>query len=181
MQVTLNLLAPDKKKVLKTQFVLAFVQSKLAVLFIVTIFITGTILGLRGLLVGVKEDLMERSQVESSEYNSVALQISSINDYITRAEAVMGQFVDWQAVTESITASMPKGTVLDTIQVDAAHSIYIRGQALTRDDVLIIRDRLESLPHFTEIRAPLSNILKQYDVPFEFQLKYVAPANQEGV
>jgi len=177
MNAQLNLLSPEKKSMLRTGFVFAYVQTMLFLMFIVFAFASGTLLAVRMMLKGTYDDLASRSVAEPDESRVITADIKKINDYLKRIDGLEQRFVPWSKILEELTSFIPKGTKLSSLRVDQAGKIYISGIAKDREDVIALQSRLEGSKTFTEIKAPLSNILQQTDVKFDFEMKYAnAPA-----
>lgn len=172
MQITLNLLSPEKKTVLRTGFIFAYVQTMLFMMFIVIAFAAGTLLAVRMMLTTTYEDLAKRSGDESTETKSITTDIKSINDYLKRIDGLGQRFVPWSRVLEELTRAMPEGIRLTQIRVEKDGKITLSGVARDRQDVLTLQSRLGQSPTFKDVKAPLSNILQQKDVNFDFELRY---------
>ncbi len=175
MRVTLNLLSPEKKAVLRTGFIFAYVQTMVFIIFLVVAFASGTLLAVRMMLKGTYEDLAKRSSGGTDETVAITADFKKINDYLKRIDGLDQRFVPWSKVLEEITRYIPDGTQLSSIHVERQGKITISGIAARRDDVLTLQTKLEQSPIFKDVKAPLSNILQQKDVKFDFELQYVAP------
>lgn len=175
MRVTLNLLSPEKKAVLRTGFIFAYVQTMVFIIFLVVAFASGTLLAVRMMLKGTYEDLAKRSSGGPDESSVITDDFKKINDYLKRIDGLDQRFVPWSKVLEELTRYVPEGTQLSSVHVERTGKITLSGIAARRDDVLTLQTRLEQSPMFKDVKAPLSNILQQRDVKFDFELRYVAP------
>ncbi|HTM68965.1 MAG TPA: PilN domain-containing protein [Candidatus Binatia bacterium] len=175
MKTQLNLLSPDKKAVLRTGFIVAYVQTMLFLIFLVVAFASGTLLAVRMMFKGTYEDLAGRSSGEPDESKAITADIKKINDYLKRIDGLENRFVPWSKVLETITGFIPKGMKLTSLRVDQAGRITMSGVAQDRDDVIALQTKLEASPLFKDVKAPLSNILQQTDVKFDFDMLYVNP------
>lgn len=175
MRVTLNLLSPEKKAVLRTGFIFAYVQTMVFIIFLVVAFASGTLLAVRMMLRGTYDDLAKRSSGGTDESSAITGDFKKINDYLKRIDGLDQRFVPWSKVLEELTRYVPEGTQLSSMRVERSGKITLSGIAARRDDVLTLQTRLEQSPTFKDVKAPLSNILQQRDVKFDFELQYVAP------
>lgn len=175
MQTQLNLLSPEKKSVLRAGFVFAYAQTMIFLLFIVVAFASGTLLAVRMMFKGTYEDLAGRSSGESDESKAITADIKKINDYLKRIDGLENRFVPWSKVLETVTGFVPKGTKLTALQVDLTGRVTMSGVARYRDDVIALQAKLEDSKLFKDVKAPLSNILQQTDVKFDFEMLYVNP------
>lgn len=179
MRVTLNLLSPEKKAVLRTGFIFAYAQTMILIVFLVIVFASGTLFAVRMMLKGTYEDLAKRSSGGSDETSAITGEFKKINDYLKRVDGLEQRYVPWSKVLEELTRFVPEGTQLTSVHIERQGKITLSGIAARRDDVLTLQTRLEQSPMFKDVKAPLSNILQQRDVKFDFELRYVAtPASQ---
>lgn len=173
MEIYLNLLSPGKKQALKTAFTMSFVQSLTLYLAVVIIFIAGTLLSLQFILQGVISEMSENTTAQLEEFGSITRQMRDINDFILRTDRIHDRYIDWSAVMDVLSHTAPEGIRFEAISVAADRTIRVEGTAALRDDVLLMKQRLEALPQFTEISSPLSNILQRENLKFEFRMLYV--------
>ncbi|MEA3249217.1 MAG: PilN domain-containing protein [Patescibacteria group bacterium] len=172
MKIFLNLLSPAKKQALKTAFAMSFVQSLTVYVAIIVIFIAGVLLSLQFTLQGVVKDMTAYSTASFEEYESMTKQMREINDFIRRTNHIHGRYIDWSAVLDTLSHTAPEGIRFGSVTVSADNTIRIEGSAALRDDVLLMKQRLEKLPQFSNISSPLSNILQRENLQFEFHMLY---------
>jgi Tfp pilus assembly protein PilN len=172
MRITLNLLPPKNKAALRSGFIFAYAQSMLLIVFFLTAIASSTLLGVRLLLKGQYEDLAQRSTSTSDEYQSMTGEIKTINDYLKRMDAVGNRFVPWSPVLATITQLVPPGIQIDVLKLSKGGKIQMTGLASDRANVLLLRERLTEAGLFKDISSPLSNILQQKNVRFDFEMTY---------
>lgn len=175
MQIVLNLLPPEKKDSLRQGYIAAYARALLVLLFIVAVALSVTLASYRIMLKGTLDGLKQQNQDLMSEDDAPEAEILAIDGFLTRVEGLQDDFIPWSGVLEEISKIVPDGVILSSVQVNDDGKVFIRGNAATRDDVLAFQASLEALPFFTEINAPLSNILKKTDVGFDFETMYVRP------
>ena len=172
MHVTLNLLSPEKKAVLRTGFIFAYVQTMLFIVFLIVVFSSGTLLALRMMLKGTYEDLARRSDGGVDESKGITTEIKKINDYLKRIDGIQQRYVPWSTVLEVLTRQVPEGMQLTSLTVSKDGKILLSGIARQRNDVLTFQSRLEQSEEFADVKSPISNILTQKDVKFDFEFRY---------
>lgn len=173
MQITLNLLAPEKKAALRTGFMLTYAQTIVFIVFIVVAIISATLVSLELVLRNTETDLKQQTSSSTEQYDSITSQIAQINKYLDRIDKIQGQFTDWSAVLEDVAGAAPAGARFDAIHVGKDKSISVQGTAPTRQDVLTMQNRYEAMPFITGVTAPLSNILEKVNPRYEFSMKFV--------
>lgn len=175
MQVTLNFLSPEKKALLRTGFVFAFAQSMLFVVFLTVVFSSGMLLGLRVMLDGISESITQQAAGGDRDSKVVNEEIKKVNDYLTRQDSYRKGYADWSGILTGLTSMVPPAVRIKVIHVDPAGMITFGGTARNRQDVLDLQAKLNANPVFKNVVAPLSNILQQHDVDFQFTMEMVNP------
>ncbi len=179
MRITLNLLPPEKKRALQSGLVMAYAQTIVFILFLVTIFISGTLMSVRLLLNNDYEQLQKQAATaSSSETTDIVTSIKQINAYLKDIDATQRGFIAWSKVLEDITPLIPADVLLDRISVSDDNRVVLSGMAQTRDGALTLLKRLKEAPYLTNVVSPLSNILQKQNVEFDFEMVYSAPAAQ---
>lgn len=172
MHTTLNLLAPEKKTALRAGFVLSHMQATMFILFIVASFISGTLLSIELLMKSVLENITLRSNTTAQEYDKIGAQITDVNAYLDRVDSLQQEFIDWSFVLEELAAVATSGARFESIHIDGDGVVFVQGMAATREDVLLMQERYETLPFITDVSSPLSNILQRTNVKYEFTMRY---------
>jgi len=165
MHVTLNLLSPEKKHDLRSAFALVSAERMLLAICMVATFCAMTLVGVRMLYLRSRDSLAGNAAIESSEVKTVAERTRLINNYLKRVDEFESQAVPWSAMMLELTAAAPPGVRFTSI-------VRVSGNAALRADVLLLKTRLEGSTSFKNIRAPLSNILSQRNVSFDFDMTY---------
>ncbi len=176
MRITLNLLPPKNKAALRSGFLFAYAQSMLLVVFFLTAIASSTLLAVRLLLKGTYDDLAQRSTSTSEEYKTMTGEIRSINEYLKRVDGVHRRFVPWSSVLATVTELVPDGTQIVSLRLDKTGKITLSGIADDRAGVLALRERLVQSNLFKNVSSPLSNILQQKNVRFDFEMTYAPTA-----
>jgi len=172
MKMTLNLLPPANKAALRTGIFLAYVQSVLVILFIISVITAGTLFAVQRLTKATYDDLARRTVSSSDEIKDFSAEITAINLYIKQLDSQSSRASTWSKVLYSLTDMVPPGVRVERITVNTANRITLSGEAPTRDDVLLLDRRLKESKLFTDITSPLSNILQQRDIRFDFEMTF---------
>lgn len=179
MHITLNLLPPSKKASLRKGYIAAYIRAMLVFLLIVAIALSAMLISFRMILTNTLADLAKQNEDMLSEDTAPEKNIEIIDAFLNRVDDLQGTFIAWSDMFEAISRITPEGVILDIVRLNPDGKIFIRGIAATRVDVLSFQSRLDDLPFFTEINAPLSNILKKTDVTFDFETSYMTPIDGE--
>lgn len=175
MQASLNFLSPQKKSLLRTGFIFAYVQNMLFVLFVVVAFCSGLLIALRMMLGETLKNIENQTVGNDRDTKAVTEEITAVNNYLRLEQTYVQGFTRWSAVLTEITDGTPPGIQLTGVNISETGAVEIRGKARERADVLAFEAKLKASPNFTGLTAPLSNILTQYDVAFEFTMNMTNP------
>lgn len=170
MHATLNLLSPEKKAALRSGAAFAFIQTMAILLCTVSAFVFVSLVAVRMILVSTRDDLASRAAHGNEEVGAVSQEVRLINDYITRIEEFQARSGNGAALIAAVARLMPEKAVLEELRIEG-DSVFLTGTAATRDDVLSLRQRLESSPLFVDVRSPFTNITKPTDVKFDFSMR----------
>lgn len=174
-QASLNFLSPEKKSLLRTGFVFAYVQTMLFAVFVVVTFCTGMLIALRMMLGETLLSIETQTAGNDRDINAVTQEITAVNAYLTREQINAKGFTKWSTVVTEITDAVPAGMHINRLSFNELGQVAISGTAQERSAVLAFESKLKSSPNFKDVTAPLSNILTQYDVDFQFGLTMVNP------
>ncbi len=176
MRITLNLLPPDKKKALQTGLVMAYAQTIVFILFLVTVFVSGTLMSVRLMLSADYETLKKQADTaSSSETTDIVTSIRQINSYLKEVDGTQHGFIAWSRVLEDLTPLIPADVHLDRITITEDNKIVLTGVAQTRDSALAMLKKLKEQPYLSNVVSPLSNILQRQNVEFDFEMTYQPP------
>ena len=173
MQVTLNFLSPEKKALLRTGFIFAFAQSMLFVVFLAIAFSSGMLLALRVMLDGINAGITQQAAGGDRDSKAVNEEIKKVNDYLARQDGYRKGHADWATMITSLTSMVPAGIEIKIMHVDQGGKVTFGGKARNRRDVLNLQSRLNEVRIFKNVVAPLSNILQEHDVDFQFTMELV--------
>ncbi len=174
MRITLNLLPPEKKKALRTGLVMAYTQTIVFIIFLVVVFVSGTLMSVRLMLSGDYETISKQeATANSSETTDIVTAIKQINSYLKEIDDTQRGFVPWSTVIENITPLIPNDVQVERISISSEDKILLSGVAQTRDGALLLLKRLKEQPYLSNVLSPLSNILQRQNVAFDFEMTYV--------
>lgn len=167
MRLTLNLLPPEKKQALRTGVILTFGQSMTLIVCITAIVIAANFVYASMWLKRQSAELINLNGDADGETATLAEQIAGVNAQVSTLRGFHDDVIPWSSVMAAVAGTAAPGIVIDRIAFTKT-AIAIEGVAATRDDVLRMKEKLESLPFAEAIDSPLSNILQRTDARFSF-------------
>ena len=129
-----------------------------------------------------------RIDLESATERATPVNEERVNDLSRIEEEVKGTYAliqkakkldkaeekkfTWSQVLEELAGSIPPGITLETFKPnEELTEITITGTAVSRDQILVLEEKLKNSDLYTEVVAPVSNLVAKNDVTFEFTLK----------
>lgn len=177
----INLLPPAQKEQLQiaelNNLLLAFGLKFIAILAVFALFLGGIFLCL---FISVKNqrDLIALGEGDKNliSFAQTEAKIKEINGRLEIVRRKQKDLVLWSGVLRSISELTPSGISLTNFSGQTKEQkITILGRADNRADLLSFQGQLEQSAVFTDVKAPLSNLLRQTEVDFTFSFKPVLP------
>jgi len=177
---SLNLLPPREiKKLEMTHFskLLGFFSLWLAFFLVVfTLFLISTIFSISIILKSQNELIEIRNNDEQTQQLiEIENKTKQLNKYLDQIYIKQNELIFWTPILEELSEIAPSEVyIIDLSYQKSTNKVSLVGFASTRDRLLVFQDRLSKASCFTEIEAPLSNLIKQSDIDFIFTMKPIA-------
>lgn len=175
--IILNLLPPEQKMEAKQTNIYVFIESFLAFMLLISVIIAVVLLFSRLALEKRFYSLATGTTFHTIQNKELDQKIKLANKKIRAVSAIQNDFIKWSAVLINFNSLVPKNVEINSLifNEQSEEKIYkteITGIAKDRETVLAFQKRLESSLVFTNIEAPLSNLLKRQDVEFKFTAEF---------
>lgn len=117
-------------------------------------------------------NVQERGTLVTGSKLSFASQIEEINTAIDEVDLIQKKYVAWSQVLYEITQLVPPGNYVSELAVNSVEqSFSLSGFSNTREDLLSLEDNLKNAELISELKSPVSNLLKPNDIQFIFSGK----------
>jgi Tfp pilus assembly protein PilN len=171
MKLTLNLLSEERKKEInnKKRFLIILNQSLLFLLpmicLILTLITINFVLKInsQGLDSAFEAEQNQDSYKKLKEYED---NFSKLNSKVSGLLKIQNAHLRWTKVLESLNLSVSENVYISQI-INKDYQISLMGKAKTRDDFLKFKNNLENSECFSDINAPLSDLVAKKDVDFQ--------------
>ena len=175
--IRLNLLSPDQREYLKFEFVYLHVRTVTFLLLTFTIIITGLLMAARLMLQDNYATVLTSTTLVNNKNQTLDKDIAELNKNLQEVQKIQSDFVKWSSILVEVNRSIPERIELTSLVLEKNTRIFsISGRAQKREDFLQLKENLEKLPYFEELRSPLTNLLLKENVQFEFSGKIKADA-----
>lgn len=175
--IKFNLLPPQEKKEVElarfNQFII-FLTGCFLILLIVFIGLLLTTYFYLSTLVDAQNKLikLEQGDIKTERLTNIEQRISRTNQMVERVFSYQKETILVTPILEELSKIVPSGIYLtDFSYQKATEQIRISGRANERDAILLFQQKLNEDPLFVNLEAPLSNLLKQKNIDFNFGLK----------
>ncbi|MBT3816745.1 MAG: hypothetical protein HOE80_04275 [Candidatus Magasanikbacteria bacterium] len=164
----INVISPDKRKrierIVHVQFFRTLIQMGLIIASIAGIVLVGGEIILDEYFEGIIEINNINTQQKQGETNK---QIGKINNTLKNTRALQSVYTQWSDVIVTLASSTPSGIVFSDILLDTNTKKYtFSGFAFTRDDLLAVKEQLETIPEIETVTIPLAHLTEQTNILF---------------
>jgi Tfp pilus assembly protein PilN len=167
MFLQLNLLPPEKKKVLTDIFYILYSKVMVEVLLGYSLIIAVTLFLASYTLSQNMHNFKEQTASIDREYQKINQQVVQINEELARIYYVRQTTSDWSNRLASFFNLNPVGVTLTGVDWSPqSRSFTIRGKAKSRDEFLRYKSELEGLPYLSNIQTPISTLIAKENIDF---------------
>lgn len=173
--IKLNLLPPQEKGEIASRRALrkAFGWGILS-LFFVFVFLLLLSSVWWYLLIQLKsaEDILKQVETspQSVAFKEFKKEVDDINRQLKYLDQLQAETKNYPFYLEKLTSLTKEGIKFKNISIEQ-DKIVIEGHALTRENLLSLKEALAASPYFEKLDIPLSNFLRQNEIDFSFSFQ----------
>ena len=171
---TLNLLPPAQKEKIKKMAIYSICENLVASIFITLTVISIIFLISNNILQTNLAHFISKTTEVPKDIQQLNANIKELNSQLKDISDIQKGFIKWSNFFININPLIPEKIQIKYIEVSPKEETYLlklSGLAATRDDFLIFQKNLEDYSLFTKVKSPLSNILKQKNIEFTFDIE----------
>ena len=166
--ITLNLISPNQKQILKIKQFYQILENFLGVLVIYSIILAVVLLPINQSVKHLNEDIINKKNEIDLKNQSITQKLNVLNNQIDILSKIQNEFFDWVGYIINISELVPANVSLNSISTSQkTKDFIIRGYSRNRDALITLKSNLENSPLFSEVNVPLSNFLTQEEITFE--------------
>lgn len=142
-------------------------------LIILSLFLSSIIFYLSIILKSQNELIEIRKNNERTKYlTEIEDKTRELNKSLVKIDLKQKEMILWTPIFEELSNITPIGVYLTNFSHQSTlNRVSLKGFADTRENFLYFQDKLGESSCFSEIDAPLSNLIKQNNVEFTFNFK----------
>lgn len=163
----LNLLSPEKKKHLKRMTNFQFAKSLLELMLIFLSCSGIALLGGQWVLQEHFNEITGHIVSVTNKYAEKNLEIKNINITLARTEKIQKDYTLWTIKIIDIAKQIPEEIALSSLNFNSeTDTIYISGIAKTRDNLLTLKNNLETLGWMEKVAIPPDQLTEKENIQF---------------
>jgi Tfp pilus assembly protein PilN len=162
--IRLNLLSGKEKEQIKKDILAVEVTNGIILVF--------SIIALTAMVLGVSQKYLEYKVDSITKYASSAeeTKIAEINKKMGQLAELQKDYTKWSIFFKNIIELVPNTIKLNSLQLDKdSQKITMVGFAQSRDDYLKLEENLKQSELISEVKAPVSNLLRQNNLDFSIE------------
>jgi type IV pilus assembly protein PilM len=175
MEIRLNLIPPEKKaEIAKNHNLRLIIRLEVFLAIVVLLFIVVLASFSYILNMNMGNQLNEKKQTEKEvQYEKIKNydeQFSLANSKISKIMTIKKDQVYWSAFFDKMNGIVFPGIDVFSIS-NVDYSITILGRSLTRDDLILFKEKLEKDSCFSSVDLPLSNLVDKSNIEFQIDFE----------
>lgn len=168
----LNLLSPDKYQHLKKMVSFQFIKNLLELILIIICLGGIVLLGGQWVLQDYFNQIAEQIISVSNRYAGTNQDIKKINSILSRVEKIQKEYQNLTLPLSELTKKIPRNIILTSLNFDDKNKkIILTGTAITRDDLLALKDQLNTLAWIKPMQIPPAQLTEKNNIQFSLTLE----------
>jgi len=170
--LTLNLVSQELKQEIKLKLVYNLLKKMDYVLIIIAVIVAIILSVAKLILQNNFNKIVAQTTLITKNNQGYNSKVREINSRLNFTAQIQNDFIAWSKVIENLAKLTPDNITFSLIKIDKTkQSIIIKGKAILRDSLLLLKQGMEESPIYQEIEFPVKNILQKENVVFEINAK----------
>lgn len=170
MKITLNLIPPEKRKILYNIYLLFFFKIIAELLLLYSAIIGSFLLWAKIVLNGNLEKLQQTTLSMETENKSINNQVMKINQVLKKANLANLSYSDWSVYLVKLSNIKSDGIKLSGLNLEKENkTIILQGKALNRQNLLDYQKNLETGEAIKNPQIPITALTSKENIDFEIR------------
>lgn len=170
MNSTLNLLPPEKRKILYNVYLLYFLKIMAELLLLYSAIVAVFLIWARLVLENNLKEFQTKTTLIETESRTINEQLMKINEVLRQANTANNSYTDWTIRLHAISNVPMKGIVLSGLDIaKESGQITLQGKAETRQNLLDYQKNLENSGLVKNLIIPVSVLTAKENIDFEIK------------
>lgn len=177
MEITLNLLPPEKKKALRNLYLILYLRMIIEILLIYSLIMALPLFASRYYLNNNFRDIQEKTASFNQKYDKINREIRTVAQKLKNIDLIQENFSAWTPYLIDVFKATPTSTIfLKKAEFDKENKIIIiQGRAKTREALLDYKTALEKLSFMTNLQIPVASLTSKENIDFLLTPDLVLP------
>ncbi len=170
--ISLNLISPTQKHNLKYEFIYLGLRQIIFSVLAVVIFISVIFLTARIMLEENYATVVRETTLVNQRNVNIDSEISRINSTLRKIKVIQDDYIKWSDLLIDISKEFPPGITITTLSIEKnAATLFIQGNATTRNDLLLLEKYLHTKTYLKDIAIPINSKLSPVNINFDINAK----------
>lgn len=177
MEITLNLLPPEKKKAIRRLYLILCLRIVVEILLIYSLLIALPLFASRYYLNNNFQGIQEKTASLNQKYTKINREIRAVTQKLKDIDLVQDKFLAWTPYLIDVLKATPTSTIfLKKVEFNKDNQIaVIQGRAKTREALLDYKTILEKLPFMANLQIPVSSLTAKENIDFLLTPNLILP------
>ena len=168
MNSTLNLLPPEKRKILYNVYLLYFLKILAELLLLYSAIVAVFLIWARMVLENNLVEFKTKTNLIETESRTMNEQLLKINEILKQANLANTSYADWSQKLATISSTKMDGITLSGIDIaKTEEKITFQGRAASRQNLLDYQKNLENSGLIKNLVIPISVLTAKENIDFE--------------
>lgn len=115
--------------------------------------------------------IVNETSLVTADNRALERKVDTLNDFVKSISVVQNKHIAWTPIMLNVSEATPPGVILNNIVFDSEKNGTISGTANTRNDLLTLRDNLNTISAFTDINLPITDLVTSQNLTFNLKFK----------
>lgn len=170
--LTLNLVSERQKKEIKLKSIYTALKGVGIFLVAASLFFAIIFSAAKIILKNDYNQILGQTALVEEAGNFYVAEVKDINKKIVSAGEVQSGYMPWSRALEELVSLTPASVTYSYLKIDqTASTAEIKGKANNREDLLLLKENLNSAKIFSDVELPLGDILRKENINFNIIMK----------
>jgi len=167
MEIHLNLLPPERKKILTHIYLVLYLRFLIEILLFYSLIVAVSLIFANQYLRANLSINQVQTAAADDVYARMNLEIKTVNQQLKNIDAIQSSFVAWSPLMADLLKTISPAITLSGLDFNKDNNeMIIRGAAKTRDELLAFKERLTALDWIKKLEIPVSSLTTKENVNF---------------
>lgn len=176
MECLLNLLPPEKKKLLNRMYLILYFRFIIEIVLFYSVIVATSLVLVSYFLDANLQIVQEKTASLERGYGQINQEIKKVNQDLENLSLILSSFRDWSAPLAEIIKNVPSNISLNGLNLNQTNkTLNVQGLAKTREDLLNFKEKLAQSALVKKIEIPVSSLITKENISFSLTAEINLP------